>query len=166
MAEGQNPPGWWHTVPGMLTATATIITAVTGLIVALNQIGLFSKKAEKAQPAQLAVDKPMPIAGKWSGQAKESTGTSFRIDVLIRPSCKVSEKCGTISVSHVPCYGEITLKEVNSGDYEFSVSDFDSRSNAKVCTPGAGEHFKLLADGKLSYSTTYSDAIGILERVE
>ena len=163
MAEGQNPLGWWQTLPGILTATATIITAVTGLIVALNQMGLFSKKAEKAPPA---VDKPMTIAGKWSGQAKQSTGTSFQIDVLIRPSCKVGEKCGTISVSHVPCYGEITLKEVNSGDYEFSVSDFDNRSNSRVCTPGAGEHFRLLENGKLSYSTAYSDAKGTLERVE
>jgi len=160
MAEGQTPPGWWQTVPGILTATATIITAVTGLIIALNQIGVFNKKT------QPVIDKPMPIAGKWSGQAKESTGTSFRIDLLIRPSCKVSEKCGTVSVSHVPCYGEITLKGVNAGDYEFFVSDFDNRSNLDVCTPGAGEHFKLLADGRLSYSTAYSDAKGTLERVE
>lgn len=35
--------GWWQTLPGVLTAAAAIITAVTGLLVALNQAGLFHK---------------------------------------------------------------------------------------------------------------------------
>jgi hypothetical protein len=33
---------WWQTLPGILTAVAATITALTGLIVALHQSGLFS----------------------------------------------------------------------------------------------------------------------------
>jgi hypothetical protein len=36
----------------------------------------------------------------------------------------------------------------------------------KICTPGAGEHFHLLSDGKLAYKATYSNAQGILKKVE
>ena len=35
--------GWWHTLPGILTASAGLITAVTGLVVVLNQAGLLGK---------------------------------------------------------------------------------------------------------------------------
>lgn len=35
--------GWWQTLPGLFTAAAAIITAITGLLVALNQAGLFHK---------------------------------------------------------------------------------------------------------------------------
>jgi len=36
---------FWTTVPGIITGLAAIVTAVTGLIVALNGAGLFSKRA-------------------------------------------------------------------------------------------------------------------------
>ena len=39
MTEEPKSQGWWHTVPGILTATAGIVTALAGLIVALNQTG-------------------------------------------------------------------------------------------------------------------------------
>lgn len=37
-----DPPtkNWWQTVPGVLTATAAMVTAVTGLILTLHQVGL------------------------------------------------------------------------------------------------------------------------------
>ena len=46
MAENSKSKGWWKTVPGMLTATAGILTAVTGLIVGLNQVGLIGGGGE------------------------------------------------------------------------------------------------------------------------
>ncbi|GAA3983044.1 hypothetical protein [Mucilaginibacter dorajii] len=36
---------FWTTIPGIITGLAAIVTAVTGLIVALNGAGLFSKPA-------------------------------------------------------------------------------------------------------------------------
>lgn len=42
MPDGKN---FWTTVPGIITGLAAIVTAMTGLIVALNGTGLFSKSA-------------------------------------------------------------------------------------------------------------------------
>ncbi|MBL8190197.1 MAG: hypothetical protein JNK38_19430 [Acidobacteria bacterium] len=41
---------WWQTLPGILTAVAAIITATTGLIVALNNAGVFSRDTELVSP--------------------------------------------------------------------------------------------------------------------
>ncbi len=158
-AEEKKPQAWWQTLPGILTATATFITAVTGLLVVLYQSGVFEEKPQSNEGS------PITIAGKWAGQATEPSGTSFRLEVEIYSSCMLNEKCGTISVSHVPCRGEIFLKEANAGEYEFSVANFDKRSDSQKCQAGAGEHFKLLANGKLSYFAAYSGAKGVLEKV-
>jgi hypothetical protein len=104
------------------------------------------------------------IAKHWSGQAKTSSGELYTINVTIHPSCKLGEKCGTISVLQVPCYGEISLKAVQNDDYEFDVSNFDNCSSAK-CTPGAGEHFKPLPDGRLSYRADWG-VQGVLDKAQ
>lgn len=36
MPEDPKPQSWWHTLPGVLTALAAVLTATTGLIVALR----------------------------------------------------------------------------------------------------------------------------------
>lgn len=41
---------WWQTLPGILTAVAALITASTGLIVALNNVGVFSRDSESVSP--------------------------------------------------------------------------------------------------------------------
>jgi hypothetical protein len=43
MAEEQKPPGWWHTLPGILTAMAGIISAIAALVLALHQAGVLEK---------------------------------------------------------------------------------------------------------------------------
>ena len=107
------------------------------------------------------------IAGKWAGTAKDNSGTSFQITLDVRNSCALKERCGSISVSHVPCEGEVFLEKVEGDDFEFHVSNFFGRSNRDVCQPGSGEHFRLRPDGKLAYSTTYEpEAQGLLTRVE
>jgi len=45
MAENQKPRRWWYTLPGILTAVVALISAVTGLIVALREAGLFDQKS-------------------------------------------------------------------------------------------------------------------------
>ncbi len=46
--EPSKSQSWWQTLPGILTAVAAILTASTGLIVALNQAGVFSSGSKSA----------------------------------------------------------------------------------------------------------------------
>lgn len=50
MSDEKSPQGWWTTLPGLLTASATAITAVGGLIAILGQQGLFHKPAPATPP--------------------------------------------------------------------------------------------------------------------
>jgi hypothetical protein len=168
--------------PEAWTAIATVAVAViSGIFAIANKILDKPLSSPSATPfvSRSSTSAPVPTSpssaalrvsnvflGKWSGVAKKPSGESFRINLEIQRNCSLNEKCGYISVPDVPCYGEISLKEVSSNDYEFDVSNFDHRSNLKICTPGAGERFHLLSDGKLGYKPTYSNAQGILEKVE
>ena len=136
------------------------VTIITTIIPKLQIDRPSSSPTEFVSPSINTAD---AIAGKWSGEAKTSSGDFYTINVEIRPACKLNEKCGTISVLQLPCYGEISLKAFQNGDYEFDVSNFNARSSAK-CTPGAGEHFKPRPDGRLSYRADWG-VQGILDKV-
>ncbi len=59
--ESSKPQKWWQTLPGILTAVAAIITAVTGLVIALNQAGVFSGTSKTGSPSPTPTSSP-PIA--------------------------------------------------------------------------------------------------------
>jgi hypothetical protein len=50
---------FFQTLPGILTTTATVVTAITGLIIALNQAGFF----HNSESAPVATTAPQPSAG-------------------------------------------------------------------------------------------------------
>lgn len=51
--------GWWHTLPGVLTALAGVITAVSGLIALLYQNGVLGHKDEQSSAVVTPpMDKP------------------------------------------------------------------------------------------------------------
>ncbi|MBT9610549.1 MAG: hypothetical protein IV110_10940 [Aquabacterium sp.] len=63
----QKSTGWWHTLPGVLTALAGVITAVSGLIALLYQNGVLGHKDEQSsvvvtppldEPAEAPNEKP------------------------------------------------------------------------------------------------------------
>jgi hypothetical protein len=68
-------PRWWQTVPGILTGLAAIITAVTGLIVALNRTG---NRSEDVKPASVVVSggaqSGSAVASRTAGQARSGGG--------------------------------------------------------------------------------------------
>jgi hypothetical protein len=39
-------PSWWQTLPGITTAMGAIITAFTGLLIALNQAGIIGVQGQ------------------------------------------------------------------------------------------------------------------------
>ena len=60
LADDSKPQHWWQTVPGCLTAVAAIITAMTGLIIALNQIS--NRDAAKPNPPLQSPPAASPVA--------------------------------------------------------------------------------------------------------
>ena len=59
MSQEPRKTSWWGTVPGMLTAAAGVITAVTGLLIALDQIGFFRADPEPVSATAAALE-PAP----------------------------------------------------------------------------------------------------------
>lgn len=59
MAEEPKLHSWWQTLPGILTATAGIITAVTGLLVVLYNAGVFQPGGKDSSPTYTA----SPVTG-------------------------------------------------------------------------------------------------------
>jgi hypothetical protein len=151
----------WAAVSAIAVALISGTVAIITTIIPKPSIVQPSSSPGSVSPSINTAD---AIANRWSGKAKTSSGEFYTINVDIRHSCKLDEKCGTISVLQVPCYGEVSLKAIRNEDYEFEVSNFDSRSSAK-CTPGAVEHFRLLPDGRLSYRADWG-VQGILDKVQ
>lgn len=67
MADDAKQSSWWHTLPGVLTAVAAVVTAVGGLIAVLVQSGIIgargegpSAEAADQQPAATATVMPGP----------------------------------------------------------------------------------------------------------
>lgn len=108
MSEKPKSEGWWHTVPGLLTALAGIITAVTGLLVALHQTGFFAREDKvvpqvQVQPPKVPPDSPTPPADRTPAVPKaiQSHGFTFVLD-----------QCMHVSQT-VDCQFEITSNQAN-----------------------------------------------------
>lgn len=74
MTDEQKSQKWWQTAPGLLSATAGLITAATGMIVALHQVGFFDKDSghsTQAPSSSLAQPKTIqPVAAPDTGPTK------------------------------------------------------------------------------------------------
>lgn len=71
MGQESNSKRWWQTVPAILAGLATFIGAVTGLIVALNQMGVFNGQ-ERQQNRTSPAEKPGGITCLISGRVFDS----------------------------------------------------------------------------------------------
>jgi hypothetical protein len=166
---------FWTTLPGILTAIGTVITAATGLLIALNQAGLMSPAdstvtTSTSTPATSGSTSPSPTAptdgtalvGTWKGTAVvPGQAGSFAVRLEITSPCRLKQPCGTIFVGSLPCSGRATLWGIRSHAYEIRTDHFTDGS-AAGCTPGAGDFFRLRDDGTLRYTTGYDDTRGVL----
>lgn len=111
MAEPRKSTGWWQTLPGLLTALAAILTAITGFAALLFQHGVFGGKRDVAVSVQSsarpyassapAPDRAAPAPGRpaptksWSDATAVVTrrdGTTARLRAASLSNC--------ISVAH------------------------------------------------------------------
>lgn len=176
--------GFWWTLPGVLTAIAGFITALTGLVLAAHQIGILGgdggsggsdaprQTRSAAAPASTASGAELPdvrvtadgIAGSWIGRATRGQGKTFVMRLAVAKGCARTERCGSISVSDLPCKGDVYLDEVNEGTYELSVDNYSAGSSAS-CRAGSGDYFTPQRNGTLRYRTGYDGSLtGTLSR--
>ena len=69
--EAESKP-WWQTLPGLLSAGAAIITAATGLLIALHQTGFFDRGHQA--PAQ-SESRPQPVGEKAQAVGAQSAAS-------------------------------------------------------------------------------------------
>jgi len=156
------------------TIGAALITGIVTLIIHLAPAKPVATAGPTPAPTASASTSPQvpagvtadSIAGKWLGTATDGSGVTFQVRLEIRKGCGINERCGSISVSHVPCYGEVFLERARDENFEFRTANFYGESDHDKCVAGPGELFHLRPDGKLDYSTNYgNDAKGVLERL-
>lgn len=75
MASGTQP-GWWTTVPGLLTAIAALVTAGTGLLLGLHQVGLLDSGSDQP-PSREVTEGPSAGAQEGSTTGTRGAGDAF-----------------------------------------------------------------------------------------
>lgn len=147
---------------------AGVVTLLTQIIAQPQQSSTPAASVPFTNPPapSIVISAVEAMVGKWEGTAQDSNGVTFQVTLEIKETCALGQLCGSIGVSHVPCYGQITLENIDNDEVEFRVTNFYNGSNLAVCQPGAGERFRSRPDGQLTYRTTYEPiAQGILKRV-
>ena len=98
-----------------------------------------------------------PLAGFWSGNAKNGT-FEMQVTIILQSTCQVGQVCGTFDLKNVPCSGTFSLVGQEKDVYEF-------RAGSKQGTCGVGRDFlQLLPDGNLQYTSRgdYGETLGTL----
>ena len=76
MADEKSGTSWWQTVPGVLTGLAAIITAVTGLIIALNRTNARNEAPATASLSREASSASAAASNPANGTRAATTGTA------------------------------------------------------------------------------------------
>ena len=70
------PKQWWQTLPAIIGGIATLLTAVTGLLLALHQFGVFTPAEKKPRESPSSEVSVTPYAQTPVAQAKSATSAS------------------------------------------------------------------------------------------
>jgi hypothetical protein len=145
MSGNQEPESkaWWQTLPGLLTAAAAIITAVTGLLLALHQTGLVNRSAPaQAQSTSQPTGESPTTMQIGSGGTSAVAGTTASRPVTLPQITEVrsGQAVFKLLAARVDPYSadkvslHLTVLMTNNGSYP---ANFWANS------------FRLLADGTL-----------------
>ena len=92
------PKQWWQTLPAIIAGSATLVTAITGLLIALNQLGVLKHSEKEVAPATISSQQTLtpssaapPPAGSrvdefvahWKNENPDS-GAITRVDIDAR----------------------------------------------------------------------------------
>jgi hypothetical protein len=175
----EKPPSWWATLPGLLTAAAAVITAVTGLLLGLGQLGVFdggrpaatsggSPAAGTSQPG------PPPPGGTATGAGEgagwtvalpaERTYRSSDIEYELLEARVRPEVAGKVALT-------ISVRCTNHGRYDINFWDSTFRLNAGAVSlsPDAGLNELVAGDSSKSGDVRFTvpaDTRGALLRIK
>lgn len=126
---------WWQTLPGLLTAIAAILTAFTGLLVALNQVGLFHRAHPQAAPAQ--------SIAPASGGTQAANPASVQLRLPANAEMHTEQAVYTLLSARLNPYSpnermlDFTIRMTNNADYDanFWAASFRLLVNGTLQSP-------------------------------
>jgi serine/threonine-protein kinase len=155
MNEPQKPQSWWHTLPGVLTAIAAVITAITGLAALLFQSGVLGRKAvpnSAVQPVTEAVKAPDSVnldtsaSPAHQAQAAGKSWSDTLAVVLSRDGATTRLRANSFS-NCISVNFEISLESGQSIPFE-RMSSFEVLRADDHTSPNAKARLKIqLVDG-------------------
>lgn len=132
MTDDEKKTSWWSTLPGILTASAAVITAVTGLILGLGQLGVFDRQPADGSARGVATS-PAAAPGSDAPPTSSSGGAvtlpeqrSYRsgdIEYVLLEATTRPDVAGQQSL-------EITVRCTNHGRYDINFWDATFRLHA------------------------------------
>jgi hypothetical protein len=153
MAEQSNKAGsWWLTLPGLLTGAAAVVTALTGLLLGLHQVGWIGgadDPSTSSQTTAVATPRATSTATQTANQnagVDAPAGDQVTVDVPLNQTYK----SGTVAYSVTAATAEpdvdgfvrlsFTIHAVNSGRYDMNFWDRSFRvvagAESYAPTPG------------------------------
>jgi hypothetical protein len=106
----EKPTNWWVTLPGLLTAAAAVITAVTGLLLGLGQLGVFD------------AGKPATAPGSPAGTGSSQPGSPTQPGISASAPSDAQPDNGTGWAVSLP-----TERRYRSADVEYEILDAQVR---------------------------------------
>lgn len=153
MANREPAKSWWQTLPGIITGVTALITAVAGLVVAINQTGWFARSTASAArdsgaPASISSDGAAATAasapsspGSGAPAAEQPSAAAQGIREITLPALRTHRMAGAaftlLGATLSPRNSEtdtlaIRVRMLNEGSYPTNFWD---------------DEFRLLVDG-------------------
>ena len=156
MSNESKQESWWHTMPGMISAIAAVLTAITGLILALRDNAPSAPAPVQPAPAAVAAAPAAPVSTarpratpptlQLSGLWRDNWGTVYRVTM---------QNAGrfTYEAQGVACHGG-NFRSVGEGD----VSGSAVRSVYQSSLPSQGSCSGSLDAGGRTMTVTCNDS--------
>lgn len=117
MSGDEKQTSWWSTLPGILTAIAAVITAVTGLVLGLGQLGVFDRQSAGDEADGVVTSTADPGAG--SNTASDSATESTAATGSASAGAPQAASAWTVTLPEQRSY--------RSGDIEYTLLDASAR---------------------------------------
>jgi hypothetical protein len=134
----EKPTSWWSTFPGILTGAAAVITAVTGLLLGLAQLGVFNADtpatASSSPPGPGSSQPSSPVSA--SGDPTPGNGAGWAVALPAERKFRSGDvEYEILSAQVRPDVDEkialtFTVRCTNHGRYDLNFWDSNFRLNA------------------------------------